>query len=219
MFGFVGTQNVHVGHGTGTLYDWRTRRDEPLGFEIRVEEFRETFYPVRARVGMLRAGTSEKLGRLEVVEGGVSAGPGGDPVIRLAGYDSAAGVISFSVASGGVNQSVVFRTQAQETAKVRVGAYDLVLVSYRADLKDARARVSLVEAGAVAASGWLSSNTSVSHRGLTLFLTAWGADAEGNRFCGIQGARDPGAPFFWVGSVLLALAIPGHFYAKGRQGA
>lgn len=217
LFGFIGTQNVYVGEGTETVYDWRTRRDAPLGFSIMAEELREGFYPIRARIGVRRAATGEKVDVLEVAEGGESHLPGEELRLRVASYDSAAGVIRFGVSADGTEREIALATRSGDAATARAGGYDLTLVAYRADLKDVRARVAVLEAGVPVSAGWLTSSSRLLHRGSSLFLTAWGADPEGKRYCGIQVVRDPGAPFFWVGCVLLALAIPWHFWVKGRR--
>lgn len=219
VFSFTGTQNIYVGESTATVYDWGERRDTPLGFDIRIDEFHEGFYPLRAQLGLHRVATGERLGLIEVLEGVPAASPGREVGLRVAGYDSAAGVIRFTVAVDGAERRVDLATKAGEAASARVGGYELTLVAYRADLKEARAHVSLIERGVAVAAGWLSPNTSLRHRGLSLFLTAWGADPQGKRVCGVQVVRDPGAAAFWAGCVLLALAIPGHFLAKGRPRA
>ena len=59
--GFIGTQNVHVGGHTDTVYDWRGGVDAPLGFRLQVEDFEERYYPARARIGVRRASTGEKV--------------------------------------------------------------------------------------------------------------------------------------------------------------
>ena len=85
----------------------------------------------------------------------------------------------------------------------------------RADLRQVRAKLALAVPGAPAQEEWLSTNDRVSRGGASVFLTGWGARA-GNRFCGFQVVRDPGAPLFWAGCILLALAAPAHLLLKGR---
>lgn len=218
-FGFTGTENIYVGQSSATVFDWRARRDAALGFRVGIEELHEGFHPVRARLGLRRVATGERLGLVEVVEGAPAADLGGGLGLRIAGYDAAAGVIRFAVVAGGAERRVDLATKAGQAATVRVADYDLTLVAFRADLKEARARVSLSEGGAAVAGGWLSPQTKIRHRGLDIFLTAWGADPAGRRFCGIQVVRDPGAAVFWAGCILLALAVPGHFLVKGRRSA
>lgn len=219
LLGFIGTQNVYVGEMTETVYDWRAGREARLGFEIRVDELREGYYPIQARIGVRRAATGEKLELLEVVEGKRTGNPGGDLGMQITGYDPVAGEIRFVVVSGGAEQQIPLKTKAGDAAAARAGDYDLSLVAFRADLKEVRAKISLLDAGTAVSVGWLAPNSRIRHRGLNLFLTAWGADPGGKRFCGIQVTRDRGAPLFWVGCVLLALAIPAHLYLKSRQRA
>lgn len=217
LFSFVGTQIVNVGEGTETVYDWRARRDAPLGFGIRAEEMREGFYPLQAHVGVALAATAEKLEVLDLVEGEQTQGRRSAVRLRIAGYDSAAGVFRFGVLAGGAEREITLATRPGSAATARVGDYDLTLVAFKAILREINVRISLIESGAAVASGWLTTNSRLRHRDLSLFLTAWGADEAGRRYCGIQVARDPGAPFFWAGCVLIALAIPWHLWAKGRS--
>ena len=219
LFGFIGTQNVYVGEGTSLVYDWRAQRDTALGFSIKAEELREGFYPIQVRIGARRVATGEKLDVLSVDEGRETHLPGGDLRIDIAGYDAAIGVIRFRIIAGGREREIALATRGGDAATARAGEYDLTLVAFRADLKDVRARITVLESGTAVSAGWLTSNSRIPHRGLNLFLTAWGADAEGKRYFGIQVVRDPGAPFFWVGCVLLALAVPCHFWVKGRRGS
>lgn len=214
-FGFVGTQNILVGEGTDTVYDWRVMGDAPLGFRLRIEEFQERYYPVRARIG-LQADGGEKLPLLEVLEGEEARSPDGGLSMRVAGYDPAAGTLRLVVVGAGGAEEVLFRVREPVVAPARAGAYSVTLVAYRADLREVRARIALEESGARVQEGWLATNDRLRRRGTSLFLTAWGLDDAGRRFCGIQAVRDPGAPVFWMGCILLALTVPAHLLVKGR---
>jgi hypothetical protein len=218
LFGFVGTQNVYVGEGTETVYDWRAGRDAPLGFELRADELRERYYPIRARVGVQRAATGEKLGMVEVVEGAEGRLPGGEVRLRIAGFDPGAGSIRLTVGTAAGSSDLALATRAGAGATGRAAGYALSLIAYRADLRDVAVRVTVVDPGAVVTGRWLGKNDSLEHRGLSFFLTGWGTDDRGRHFCGIQVARDPGAPLFWAGCALLALAIPWLSWARGRGG-
>jgi hypothetical protein len=215
VFGFIGTQNIHVGGMSDTVYDWKAGRDAPLGFAIVIDGFRTGYFPVRARIGVRAAGTGEKVGLLEVTEGAETAIPGGDARVSVLGYDGEAGRLRVGVTARGVTDELTFGT-AGDQAVLRSGAYDLSLVAYRADLRDVHASISLHGPGGIESGLRLGPNDRIAHGGLSLFLTAWGTDPDGRRFCGVQVVRDPGAPVFWAGCVLLALAIPLHALARER---
>lgn len=216
LFGFIGTQNIYVGGTTSTVYDWRGGRDAPLGFVVAVEQFRSSFHPVRAKVGLRRAATGEKIALVEVVEGGQTPTPAGDLRISIAGYDGEGGGLRLGLRGLGAPPELSFATDGTG-APARVGDYELTLVAYRADLKEVAARISLVEGGARVAGGWLDSRTRLKHRGLSIFFTAWGTDPEGRRYCGVQVVRDPGALLFWIGSTLFALATTAHVVLRVRR--
>lgn len=216
LFGFLGTQNIHVGDVSPTIYDWKAGRDASPGFAIGIDDFQTGYYPVRARIGVRRADTGEKVALVEVVEGAALAVADGDLILSVDGYDPSGEVLRLGVSAGGATQVLAFATGGASPA-ARVGAYELSLVAYRADLKSAHAVVSLYGPGSSVRGARLGPGDTIVHRGHRLFLTAWGTDPEGRRYCGIQVARDPGAPVFWAGCVLLVLAIPLHIMAKGRR--
>jgi hypothetical protein len=218
LFGFTGTQNVYVGDATRTVYDWRAHRDSPLGFTLAVDEFRTGYYPIRAKVGLRKAATGEKIALLEIVEGGEVATPLGDLRIGIAGYDPDGQRLRLSVVGREGRRELTFPTEGAAAA-VKSGDYDLTLVAYRADIREIGATISLHEEGARVAGGWVDSRTRIAHRGLSLFLTAWGTDPEGRRYCGIQVVRDPGALFFWAGCTLFVLATTLHLVLKSRRPA
>ncbi len=216
LFGFVGTQNIYVGESTRTVYDWKAGRDAPLGFAIGIDDFQTSYFPIRAKIGIRRAVSGEKVALLEVVEGTEVTSPGDILRLAIAGYDPGTGFLRLEVTTKSDRQVLVLDTAGEEPA-ARSGEYDLVLVAYRADIRNINATISLQEPGSGARGKSLGTNDRIVYRGLSLFLTAWGTDPEGRKFCGIQVARDPGAPIFWAGCVFLALAIPLHILAKKRS--
>lgn len=171
LFGFVGTQNIHVGGISHTAYDWRAGRDAPLGFAIGIDEFNTGYYPIRAMIGVRLVATGEKAALLEVVEGAEIASPGGEVRLSIAGYDPASGLLRLGVVTKGGRQELVLDT-AGEKPVARYGDYDLALVAYRADIKDIQAVISLHEPGAGMAGKLLGPNTRIVYRGFSLFLTA-----------------------------------------------
>lgn len=216
IFGFVGTQNIHVGTAAGTAYDWRTGRDVPLGFQVVIGEFQEIFYPVRAKIGVRRVSTKEKVALLDVVQGAQSAYREGGLVVKIVGYDPDRGSLRVEVQAQDSSEELALATSAG-AEPVKAGGYELSLVAYRADLKQIQAHISVLESGALVKREWLGANDTIRHQGTNLFLTAWGTDDNGKRYCGIQFVRDPGGGVFWAGCVLLALAVPLHLFAKGRR--
>jgi hypothetical protein len=56
------------------------------------------------------------------------------------------------------------------------------------------------------------------YKGTSIFQTAWGTDRYGNPYIGVQVARDPAAPLFWVGCVLFSISLPLFLYLRhGRR--
>jgi hypothetical protein len=212
----VGTGYLFPGTPATTMYVDGPDRDVPLGFSVLLEEKREEHYPLRLKVGVRDAATAEKLGLLEVVEGRPASLPGG----RLA--------LSIRRVTGDPPEVVLVArtpTGEHETAlrlvagvkPAAAGAYELVAVAWRRELREVRGRVRILDAGRVVREGWLEVNGALSYRGVSVFLTSWGADALGNQFLGVQYRRDPAAPVFWAGAIVLALALPPFVLLRRRR--
>lgn len=217
IFGFVGTQNIHVGAAAVTVYDWRTGRDVPIGFQIVIDEFQEIFYPIRAKIGVRSVRTKEKVALLDVVQGAQSGYQEGGLVVKIIGYDPDRGSLRVEVQAQGSSEEEIDLATSAGAEPVKAGGYELSLVAYRADLKKIQAHISVLESGVSVQREWLGANDTIRHQGTNLFLTAWGTDDSGQRYCGIQFVRDPGGGVFWAGCALLALAVPLHVFAKGRR--
>lgn len=219
VFGRVLTQNVAVGTETGTMYDWRTGRDEPLGYTLRIDAFRVERYPLQVAVGVRRVATGEKVGLVELREGRTARVP--DAAMELAepSYDPSAGLVTVTLRSPAGERRLSFPARPGEEESPEAGGHSFVLVAWRSEVRAARAEASIIDGGRRVARGILEPNGSFSHGGTSFFMTAWGTDQFGIDYCGIQAARDPGAPLFWAGCILLALAAPLHVASRARRGA
>jgi hypothetical protein len=103
-------------------------------------------------------------------------------------------------------------------ASAEFGGVRFTLVAYRDEERMVRVLVNALSESGLVVEQWLSPNGSLAVGGTDVFLTAWGRDEFGNRFAGFQVSRDPGAPLFWAGCILLVCAIPLHLIAKRRGG-
>jgi hypothetical protein len=215
--GSVATKNVHVGGETAAMLDWGTGADKPLGFTLRVEEYREERLPARVALGVRDALSGRRVALLELTEGVPKPLSGSGLTLRVTGYDPASGAIGVEAEERAGRGQLYFGTRpGQETERV-VGGQRLTLVAWRSDVRTVRARVAFIEGGRRVLEGWLDPNGPLRHRGTGFSLTGWGTDEFGAAYCGIQAVRDPGAPLFWAGCVLLVLAVPLHFAAKARK--
>lgn len=216
--GRVLTQHVAVGSETATMYDWRTGRDEPLGHTLRIESFREERYPLQVAVGIRDRVTGDKLALVELREGRRAKVPGTGLELADGSFEPSTGIVSVTVRSPRGLERLGFPTRAGEEKEREVGDHRFALVAWRSEVKAARAEASILSGGVAVARGVLEPNGRLGYGGTSYYLTAWGTDRFGIPFCGIQAARDPGAPLFWAGCVLLVLATPLHLLARRRRG-
>ena len=203
------TQNILVGGATQTAYDWRARADAPLGFTLAVGDYVEEPYPVRARIGISRRDTGEQLFVAEVREGGAAVRLGPGLELSMTGFEQREKAVLLEAGgSGSARAGIVLRTSGDEGREAACGPYLLTVLAYWSQPRTVRCLLSIREAGGAVREEWLAPNGRMSHGDLRFSLTAWGRDQEGRPFVGIQMVRNPGAPLFWAGCVLLAIAVP-----------
>ena len=207
LFGFVGTKSIPVGVPEGMVFDWRSDRDVPLGFEIVVEDLSLTYFPALAKVGVTEIATERRLGLLTVREGAGAELPGGALALRELRYDAVAKSFAFAALQEEKPEILRLSTEPKGPSAATAGRYRLSLVAWRRDLREVVGRVALRERGQVVRQELLRVNGRVRHRGWNLYLTAWGRDEYGNDFAGIQATRDPGAVFFWIGTVVFSVCL------------
>jgi hypothetical protein len=215
LWGAVGTGYLFPGLPATTRYLEGPNVDDPLGFAVLLQERRDTYYPLRVKVGVRDAASGEKVGLLEVLEGRAVSLPDGRLTlsVREVRQNPPAAVLLVRTAAG---EAAVTLPLVAGGDPAPAGPFRLAAVAWRRDVKDVRGRVQILEGERVVREGWLEVNGALSHRGTSLFLTSWGADEFGNQFLGVQYRSDPTAPLFWAGALLLALALPPFVLARRR---
>jgi hypothetical protein len=216
LWGSTLTANVRVGEAIAEAYDWRLNADVPLGFTVAVAERRTDYYPASVRVGVRGAATGEKIALLELAEQAPARVPGHEISLILSGFAEDPARFLFSTAPDGGTFGLEAR--AEQGGTVTRGGLSFTLVAYRQEIKSVRGLVRVLEGDQLAAEGWLGSNERLEHKGTSLFLTAWGTDEQKRRFIGLQFVRDPGAPLFWAGCVLLAALLPAYLLVRHPRG-
>jgi len=208
-WGRVGTGYLFVGEEAGSMYEESVDRDVPLGFGVRLLERREDFYPLRLRVGVRTAGGGAKVAVLEPREGGGAVAlADGSLAVEIRGFVTEPAAVDLLVRAGDDQRQERLSLVAGESAPLAAGPYELTALAWRRDVRSVRGLVQFTEDGRPAGEGWLEVNGSLTHRGTSLFLTAWGEEPPGRPFLGVQYRRDRSAPLFWIGAVLLAVALP-----------
>ncbi len=166
-----------------------------LGFVLRLREFRESFYPARLMVRIVRGNDAAGTER-ELVEGRPLAVKGG---LRL------------ETRIDGERLMLLADGQPYEVTRdtvVEQEGWRIVPLAYRRDVKNASAGVEVIEGGQVVRAGIVAMNERFVHRGTRLTLTGWGRDEHGNSYLSMQAVRDPFEPLFWLGAILFSIAAP-----------
>jgi len=97
------------------------------------------------------------------------------------------------------------------------GGVRFTLVAYRDEERMVSVLLKALTGSGPVVEAWVSPNGSLAVGKLRIFLTAWGRDEFGNPFVGLQVSRDPGAPLFWIGCVILVCALPLQLIVKLRR--
>lgn len=214
VWGSTVTANIRVGESTAEAFDWRISADVPLGFTVAVQERRTEYYPASVQVGVRSAATGEKITLLELAEKATIPVTGHEESLEMTGFAEDPARFRFRVSTGAAAESFELEVGRESGRSSTSGAHTFTLVAYRHEIKSVRGLVRVLEGNRIVSEGWLGSNERLEHRGTSLFLTAWGADEQGRRFIGLQFVRDPGAPVFWVGCVLLAALLPAYLLIR-----
>ncbi len=199
--GFVGTQNVHVGSELESFYNWSSRRQAPLPFRLRVEDFRLVHYPLQLRLriaapgGEVREVTAREGQRVRVARTPYA--------VRLGRFDPETQDLTFWV-DGPMGALGPFSRATRDQSPV-----DVVPLAYRdPEVRRAEALVAVLDGrGRTVRRAVVSVNQPLVHGGLRIFLTAWGNDPYGFPFVGFQIVRDPAQPLVWTGAALLVCGL------------
>lgn len=217
FWGFTATEYLLPGKPQRTAFDVRTETDVPLGFTLLLREIEETYYPIRARIGVTAAPSGEKIALVELAEGRRTEEPLSGLTLSLERYDPQSETLAVAVERGGQRQSFSLETRPGGTASAEFAGHGLTLVAYTRELRNVRGLVTITEAGSPDVTAWISPTDRIAHRGTNLYQTAWGVHPEQGPYIGLQVSRDPFAALFWGGCALLGLALPLFVIARLRR--
>lgn len=199
--GFIGTQQIHVGRLSDTVFDWSRREEVQMPFALHVRDFRMLYYPRDIRINVFNGG-AEPL-EMVVREQRAFPIPGTDFQGRVERFDIESGDMFYSLERGETVLGPYSRGK-EEGAPLRfrpLGFRD-------SDLRRVEADVGLFEMNGVELeSTTLAVNEPLAYEGYRIYVTAWGDDDKGQPFVGFQVTRDPGQELVWVGSILLTFGL------------
>jgi len=207
VFGDLGTQYIFLDQQATSMRRWPTGEIVPFGFGVTLLERRKIYEPLRVRLRIAPVGDPRQSETVEVTEGARAQRLRADLELRLSGVDWAARTFRVETAGAGREQ-VTLAMAGGERGRAVLGAFEIKALEYREALVDVHSRIAIVEAGRTMVEGWLTPQSKVSYRGLTFYQIEWGENQSGSAYSGVQISRDPGAPIFWSGAVLLCFSLP-----------
>lgn len=217
FWGFTATQYIFPGKPQQTVFDTRTEKDVPLGFTILLRNVEETFYPIRARIGVSDAASGEKLVLAEVTEGRTYEVPEAGLTLTLERYDPLSESVLVAVNRGRFRGTFSMETRQGGRTTAQADGLAFTLVAYFRELRNIRGLLTIEDEGRPGRTVWISPTTGVAHRGTRLYQTAWGVHPEEGPYIGLQVSRDPFASLFWGGCALLSLSLPLFVVSRLRQ--
>lgn len=207
--GFVGTLNIYVGEKSAVYFDWDKQQDIPLGFDFRLDRFEPSYYPIELQFAARDRQSGQVIATYTTKEGEKVdlPVPGLQAEVRrffpleeeliLGIYRNGTYLGDYHALGGGRS----FANQVDP-------GIDLHPVAFRDPiLKQLHSEVSLLENGQVVRSGAIEVNQPLSHRGISIYQTAFDRDKFGLYYAGFQFSRDPGEPLVWAGCIGLCLGL------------
>jgi hypothetical protein len=196
--GYVATVNAYEGTSFDSAYRWDRKEEMSLGADVEVKEIGMEYYPVPIKVGVLRNKEKEGLFVLKTGER-FTLGPYQVSADEL---DAPSRNLHLSVFRQG--HSVGAFETAGVNALPEGFPYTFVLVAYKNPVsKRAWVSLSVSREGRVLAEGKTEANDPFEWGGLSFHNTEIGYDVYGNRYAGIQIARDPGRPLVFAGFAIV----------------
>ncbi len=201
LAGYVATQSVYVGDETRTAFDWTLEKERALPFRLKVDGFRQQYYPISLRVrlgprgGPLREVVTREGGRVEVA--------GTDLTVRIGRFDLKGGNLTFWVETP---QGTLGPFSRDNRDNSPVSLTPLGFRDPQVRRVEARVRV-LGPGGKTVRNAVIAVNEPLVHAGVRVYLTAWGTDPYGFGWVGFQITRDPSQPLVWAGSLGFVLGL------------
>jgi cytochrome c biogenesis protein len=217
--GFVGTVNIYEGDWSDRCYDWERGADRGLGFSLQVEKLTLEYYPVRMKIKVRGRASGMEIGTFDTREGGKLRVPGSDIAVVPQGLDFTRHEALLNVYSGG-------RLLGEyDTGLPEGGPLSPPHLEYAFDLdsyggrqaKSIASTVGIVKGGRLVKHGVVEVNSPLKYDGMSIYQTAYSADADGRYYSGFQIVRDPGIPLVWGGFILLLAGLFFSFYFYHRQ--
>lgn len=211
---FIGTAYYRVGQPSASHFDWRANADRSFPFTVEVTGFEQWNHPLRLRVG-IQDRDGKKIGLVEGREGSRLRVPGTSLSLVPRAFDPDRKELTFDADAGGESAAGL---RAGPGGAAAPGGYRIVPVAWGdPEVAGYRVDVRFVRSGHPDATREIRVNRPASFGGITFSLTDTRIDEYGYRIVGLQMTREPGAPWFWAGSVLFGASLLANLSRRYRK--
>lgn len=208
-FGYVATINIYEGGTSRTAFRWDKQLDFPLGFQLRVLEIGQEYYPVPVKVGVLENGIKKELFQLKTGESFVWK----NYTIQANNIDLQERSLRLTIFD---NEKQLGTYNTSQTKGIKNLPFDLKLVAFQdPNLKRVRVNIEILT-GEDRIQGVAEVNHPFSWKGIRFFNTSHGIDPTGAPYAGIQIVKDPGIPLVYLGFMLILLGAFFHLWHHYR---
>ena len=204
---------IREGEAAGSCYvTGHPGRQRPLGFSVRLVDFRIERYPASDRLVAARPDGS--VVRLRVRAGEEMAIPGTGRRLRVIGGRTGPGLPARPVLEVEAITESGPRGLAVPEGRYVAGPWSPeIRLAYESEpgrIKEFESEVEVIEGGSVVKRHVIRVNSPLKHGGMKLYQQDF--DTEEREWTALSVRRDPGALLAYVGFIVLSLGLMGRFY-------
>ena len=208
--GFVATQRVHVGNHTATAFNWKTKGNSPLPFELHADDLALLPNLISVQLGVQDLDSQRKVRVITTHEGGTFKVAGIRGLMKLESFD-----IDRKDFQVSWNRTDGSRVEVRRDQEIGGSGLSLVPLAYATwPERQVLARVTLAYEDAGDRSGDISVNHPMVSDGIRIYLTDYGEDKFGFPYVGFQFVSDPGQTGLWIGCTLFLVGLTGAAFVR-----
>jgi hypothetical protein len=216
LLSVTGTRYYPVGVPAADYFDWGAGSDRTFPFRVEVRDFAVAYHPLPLRIGV-KGPDGAKHGPFDTREGVALSVPSLGLTVTPGRFDFSTESLPASFALGGATGSVTLRQGAPAPLP---GGGEIHLLARYKERDPSGYRVALrflPPGGAPLVEREARVNRPVAYGGYSFCFTAWRQEGD-ETLVGLQVTREPGAPWFWGGSLLFLLSLLARLLPRLRRG-
>lgn len=217
--GFVGTLNIYIGDQSTQYFDWDSQQDKDLGFTFRLDKSELIYYPVEMKFKAVDPVTGNTLQEYQSKEGKTVHLPIKDMRARIIKFDPEEKHFVLAIYRLGqyLGEYFVYAGGERFNDQQNPGVKLIPMAHKDRILRQYHSEVSILEGGKVVKEGAIEINHPITHKGVTIFQTAYNKDEQGFPYAGFQFSQDPGEPIVWVASITIIIGCLIAFMVRNRS--